>query len=62
MGPILSGDMPPSDPPQSPEVELTLDAVNAVNAGYVAELYEQFRRDPASVDGVYRIERQLDLG
>ena len=35
--------MPPSDPPQSPEVEQTLDTVNAVNAGYVAELYEQFR-------------------
>ncbi|HET9539479.1 MAG TPA: 2-oxo acid dehydrogenase subunit E2, partial [Candidatus Limnocylindria bacterium] len=46
--------MPPSDPPQSPEVEQTLDAVNAVNAGYVAELYEQFRRDPASVDGEWR--------
>ncbi|HEX6473738.1 MAG TPA: multifunctional oxoglutarate decarboxylase/oxoglutarate dehydrogenase thiamine pyrophosphate-binding subunit/dihydrolipoyllysine-residue succinyltransferase subunit [Candidatus Limnocylindria bacterium] len=46
--------MPPSDPPQSSEVEQTLDAVNAVNAGYVAELYEQFRRDPASVDGEWR--------
>ena len=46
--------MPPSDPPQSPDVEQTLDAVNAVNAGYVAELYEQFRRDPASVDGEWR--------
>ena len=33
--------MPPSDPPQSPEVEQTLDTVNAVNAGYVAELYER---------------------
>ena len=43
--------MPPSDPPQSSEVEQTLDTVNAVNAGYVAELYEQLRRDPASVDG-----------
>ena len=46
--------MPPSDPPQSPQVEQTLDAVNAVNSGYVAELYEQFRRDPASVDGEWR--------
>jgi 2-oxoglutarate dehydrogenase E1 component len=46
--------MPPSDPPQPPEVERTLEGVNAVNAGYVAELYEQFRRDPASVDGEWR--------
>ena len=46
--------MPPSDPPQPSDVEQTLDAINAVNAGYVAELYEQFRRDPASVDGEWR--------
>ena len=46
--------MPPSEPPQSSDVEQTLDTVNAVNAGYVAELYEQFRRDPASVDGEWR--------
>jgi 2-oxoglutarate dehydrogenase E1 component len=46
--------MPPPDQPERSEVDNTLDAVNAVNAGYVAELYEQFRRDPASVEGEWR--------
>jgi multifunctional 2-oxoglutarate metabolism enzyme len=31
-----------------------LDELNLVNAGYVAELYEQYRRDPASVDLAWR--------
>ena len=30
------------------------DALNLVNAGYVADLYEQYRRDPASVDPEWR--------
>jgi 2-oxoglutarate decarboxylase len=46
--------MPPDDPPQPTDVDRTLDSVNPVNAGYVAELYEQFRRDPASVEGEWR--------
>ena len=53
--------MPPSEPTppsasQSPptEVERALDEMNVVNAGYVAELYEQFRRDPTSVEGEWR--------
>jgi multifunctional 2-oxoglutarate metabolism enzyme len=37
--------MPPADP---------TDALNLVNAGYVADLYEQYRRDPASVDPEWR--------
>src|SRR5918995_1254367 len=31
-----------------------LDALNLVNAGYVADLYEQYRRDPSSVDPSWR--------
>jgi 2-oxoglutarate decarboxylase len=46
--------MPPPDQPERSKVDRTLDAMNAVNAGYVAELYEQFRRDPASVEGEWR--------
>jgi 2-oxoglutarate decarboxylase len=47
--------MPPSDQPPPPsDVERALDEMNAVNAGYVAELYEQFRRDPSSVGGEWR--------
>jgi 2-oxoglutarate dehydrogenase E1 component len=42
---ILEGDMPPNDP---------TDALNLVNAGYVADLYEQYRQDPASVDPEWR--------
>jgi multifunctional 2-oxoglutarate metabolism enzyme len=30
------------------------EALNLVNAGYVADLYEQYRRDPASVDPGWR--------
>jgi len=32
----------------------TLDELNLVNAGYVADLYERYRRDPASVDPQWR--------
>ena len=35
----------PSDP---------TDALNLLNAGYVADLYEQYRRDPTSVDAEWR--------
>ena len=37
--------MPSTDP---------TDALNLLNAGYVADLYEQYRRDPASVDPEWR--------
>ena len=37
--------MPSNDP---------TDALNLVNAGYVADLYERYRRDPASVDPEWR--------
>jgi 2-oxoglutarate dehydrogenase E1 component len=37
--------MPSSDP---------TDALNLVNAGYVADLYEQYRRDPASIEPEWR--------
>ena len=37
--------MPSNDP---------TDALNLVNAGYVADLYDQYRRDPASVDPEWR--------
>ena len=39
------------DPSSSPAA---LDDLNLVNAGYVADLYEQYRRDPASVDPGWR--------
>jgi 2-oxoglutarate dehydrogenase E1 component len=45
---------PPSDPPEPTPDERALDPFNAVNAGYVAELYEQYRRDPSSVEGEWR--------
>ena len=45
---------PPSDPPEPTPDERALDPFNAVNAGYVAELYEQYRRDPTSVEGEWR--------
>jgi len=32
----------------------TLDELNLLNAGYVADLYERYRRDPASVDPQWR--------
>src|SRR3990170_58823 len=38
----------------------TLDELNLVNAGYVADLYEQYRRDPASVDPEWR--KRFDSG
>jgi len=38
--------------PESPTT--TLDELNLVNAGYVADLYEQYRNDPASVDAQWR--------
>src|SRR5688500_3020018 len=31
-----------------------IDALNLLNAGYVADIYEQYRRDPASVDPDWR--------
>ena len=37
--------MPPNDP---------TDALNLVNAGYVADLYDRYRNDPASVDPEWR--------
>src|SRR5919106_3394148 len=30
------------------------DALNLLNAGYVADVYEQYRRDPSSVDAEWR--------
>jgi 2-oxoglutarate decarboxylase len=41
------------DDPESPESPIAL-ALDSVNAGYIAELYEQYRRDPASVDAEWR--------
>src|SRR5688572_12149400 len=32
----------------------TIDELNLVNAGYVADVYEQYRRDPSSVDPQWR--------
>ncbi len=43
--------MPSTDP---------TDALNLVNAGYVADLYEQYRADPASVEPEWR--RLFDSG
>ena len=42
---ILDGDMPSNDP---------TDALNLVNAGYVADLYDRYRADPSSVDPEWR--------
>jgi len=44
--------MPPHEPTEESRIERALDSVNA---GYVAELYEQYRRDPASVDREWRV-------
>jgi 2-oxoglutarate dehydrogenase E1 component len=44
--------MPPDQPNDPSRIELALDSVNA---GYVAELYEQYRRDPSSVDREWRV-------
>ena len=43
--------MPTSKPDQTTE---TLDELNLVNAGYVADLYEQYRTDPNSVEPQWR--------
>ncbi|HEY7331621.1 MAG TPA: multifunctional oxoglutarate decarboxylase/oxoglutarate dehydrogenase thiamine pyrophosphate-binding subunit/dihydrolipoyllysine-residue succinyltransferase subunit [Candidatus Limnocylindria bacterium] len=39
-------------PDENEPIERALDSVNA---GYIAELYEQYRRDPASVDREWRV-------
>ncbi len=44
--------MPDTDPAQS--TADTLDDLNLVNAGYVADLYERYRQDPTSVDPEWR--------
>jgi 2-oxoglutarate decarboxylase len=41
------------DDPESPETPIAL-ALDSINAGYIAELYDQYRRDPASVDAEWR--------
>ncbi|MDQ2934594.1 MAG: multifunctional oxoglutarate decarboxylase/oxoglutarate dehydrogenase thiamine pyrophosphate-binding subunit/dihydrolipoyllysine-residue succinyltransferase subunit [Chloroflexota bacterium] len=43
--------MPPHEPEETSSIERALESVNA---GYVAELYAQYRRDPASVDPEWR--------
>jgi 2-oxoglutarate decarboxylase len=44
--------MPENDPAQT--TADPLDELNLVNAGYVADLYEQYRADPTSVDPEWR--------
>jgi multifunctional 2-oxoglutarate metabolism enzyme len=44
--------MPETDP--APAAADPLDEMNLVNAGYVADLYERYRQDPASVDPEWR--------
>jgi multifunctional 2-oxoglutarate metabolism enzyme len=49
--------MPQTDPVQSDPAQATrdpLDELNLVNAGYVADLYERYRQDPASIDPEWR--------
>ena len=36
------------------------DALNLLNAGYVADIYEQYQRDPSSIDAEWR--RAFDSG
>ncbi len=43
--------MPPHEPEEASNIERALEGVNA---GYVAELYAQYRRDPSSVDADWR--------
>ncbi|MEO8511309.1 MAG: multifunctional oxoglutarate decarboxylase/oxoglutarate dehydrogenase thiamine pyrophosphate-binding subunit/dihydrolipoyllysine-residue succinyltransferase subunit [Chloroflexota bacterium] len=43
--------MPPHEPDKASRITRALDSVNA---GYVAELYEQYQREPASVDPEWR--------
>jgi 2-oxoglutarate dehydrogenase E1 component len=45
-------EMPPHEPTEESSIARALDSVNA---GYVAELYEQYRRDPDSVDREWRV-------
>ena len=52
--------MPPPDPEQPGTPTPTLDELNLVNAGYVADLYERYREDPASVEPEWR--RLFDAG
>ncbi len=50
-------------PPHEPAAESRIDrALDSVNAGYVAELYEQYRRDPASVEQEWRSLFQSGAG
>jgi 2-oxoglutarate dehydrogenase E1 component len=44
--------MAPHEPTEESSIERALDSVNA---GYVAELYAQYQRDPASVDREWRV-------
>src|SRR5918992_3281486 len=44
--------MAPPDP--QPDQPIALDDLNPVNAGYVAQLYEQYRADPSRVDATWR--------
>ncbi|HEX2194447.1 MAG TPA: 2-oxo acid dehydrogenase subunit E2, partial [Candidatus Limnocylindria bacterium] len=44
--------MPPDQPKEPSTIERALDSVNA---GYVAELYEQYQRDPTSVEREWRV-------
>ena len=47
--------MPETEQPQpAAQPRDPLDEMNLVNAGYVADLYEQYRSDPASVDDSWR--------
>ncbi|MGH2456428.1 MAG: 2-oxo acid dehydrogenase subunit E2, partial [Candidatus Limnocylindria bacterium] len=44
--------MPPRDPSDTSRLSVALDGVNA---GYVAQQYELYRRDPSSVDREWRV-------
>ena len=48
---ILSGAMPTDEPSEAERIE---NALEGVNAGYVAEMQERFLRDPGSVDAEWR--------
>ncbi len=51
--------MPPHEPAEETRIERALDSLNA---GYIAELYAQYRRDPASVDQEWRSLFQSGAG
>jgi multifunctional 2-oxoglutarate metabolism enzyme len=51
-GPYPCAEMPETDPART--AADPLDELNLVNAGYVADLYERYRQDPASVDPEWR--------